>query len=411
MIRYWTVGEFPALTREWFVEHCVGNPQQAFDEWGRFLESRQRSSDARFRKALELTTELTSGAVYHYLFRRHNPTPGSKERRLAPRTVMTLDAVSKALGSAPSASTVLSMAAPNRGTRKLVLFADLAAVPSPRYHLAVLESIVRAGDRLNFSVALHQVRQSDAELSAHTARILRNNLPHGVVWFRLTPDLACLSVMSTFANALPVVLVHASRLRYPLPVIANVVPNHEAISTGVEMWARNLPEYSTKIGLSVVVAAMAPEEAPEKANAGFESLGKLPVSIRQERIERIVAGIRASKLHAVVHFVDDYSASQSYALVQKYPKATGYVCLSDEIAVGVKQLLLAGRRDPRRRILGFDGSALAMRHRIPSFDQRLSDLGDRVIEQFSTWFGKRTDSDRWTECREVGVELMLSPRE
>jgi len=405
--RYWTQTTFPELTAEWFVKYSSGrgDPQQAFEDWTRFIAShRQPSNEAKFRKALELAVGVTAGAVNHYLFRQRNPFP-SKERNLGPRTNRDLDIVSEALGRKPDVPASISVVAPQRGIRRIALLAELAGVPSPRFHLTVLAGIVRAGERnRNFSVALHEVRQSEPDLDGHVARIVRNGLPHGVVWFRLTPDALCLKAISAYSATLPVVLVHASTLKYPPPVIAHVVPRQEPIRSGVEMWARSLPELPNKRN-AVVIAAMRPD-APQVSP--FEPWGpSVPVSIREERVALIMSGIAASGLDPVLEPVEDYSASQAYDLLQRHRDARGYVCLSDEIAVAVKQLLTAQGEDSQHRILGFDGSELAQRHRIPSFNQWLTDLGEKVIEPFETWF--RHPPAHWPPCRELGVESSLVP--
>jgi DNA-binding LacI/PurR family transcriptional regulator len=403
--KYWKPEIFPELSREWFVQYSKRIPRQAFEEWTRFVNGpRIRSNDAKFRKALELAADVTPGVVYHYLFGQGNRDPTRKDRKLGPQTVRDLDTVSKALGHEPNAPVSVHVREAQKGTRKIALLAELTGVPSPRFHLTVLAGIVRAGERTrNFSVALHEVRQSETDLPGRLARVLRNEMPHGVVWFRLTPDDTCLNVLSSYSANLPVVLVHAHRLRYPPPVIAHVVPRQEPICSVVEMWAGYLPELPNKDNRTVVIAAMQPEDT---RTPPFEPLDPcIPVSIRKERVELIGSGIAAAGLNAVVQTVEDYSASRAYDVLQQYPNARGYVCLSDEIAVAVQQLLMARGEETRRRILGFDGSELARHHRIPSINQWLPDLGEKVIEPFETWF--RQTQPVWDPCREIGVELSL----
>jgi len=407
IFRYWIGETFPELSLEWFTQYGSGrkDPQQAFEEWKRFLNSRRKpSNDAKFRKVLELAIGVTPGAVNHYLFRQRDPDPTRKNRKLGPKTIRDLDTVSEALGRKPDVAAAVYVAAPQRGARRIALLAELSGVPSPRFHLTVLAGIVRAGERTrNFSVALHEVRPSEPDLPGRLARLVRHELPHGIVWFRLTPDGACLKALSGYSANLPVVLVHANRLRYPPPVIAHVVPRQEPIRSFVEMWAGYLPAFPNKDNRTVVIAAMEPENTQTPP---FEPLDpSTPVSIRTERIELIRSGIAAADLSSVVETVEDYGASQAYGLLRKHPDARGYVCLSDEIAVAVKQLLMARGEETRRRILGFDGSELAQHHGIPSMNQWLPDLGEKVIEPFETWF--RQTQPHWHACREIGVELSL----
>jgi DNA-binding LacI/PurR family transcriptional regulator len=149
---------------------------------------------------------------------------------------------------------------------------------------------------------------------------------------------------------------------------------------------------------------------PESLMPDFPPVNQhVPVSIRAERVELVVSGIRDSNMEPVVQYLDDYGASRAEELAQRHPSALGYVCLSDEIAVGLLQLLRArGNSDAQRRILGFDGSELARKHRISSFDQRLSVLGDKLMEQFLSEFRHPRDAvGSSSECREIGIELDL----
>lgn len=88
------------------------------------------------------------------------------------------------------------------------------------------------------------------------------------------------------------------------------------------------------------------------------------------------------------------------------PTALGYLCLSDEIAVNVQQLLAARNEEIRGRVLRFDGSELAAEYQIPSFDQRLDELGEQVVKPFIAWFrGPRESTSDWPAFREVAVRL------
>src|ERR1017187_123770 len=103
--RYWAQGSFPELTPAWFAQHGNGkmDPQQAFEVWDGFLNSkRPPSNEAKFKKVLELAVGVTPGSVGHYLFRqRHNGTT-VEGRQLGAKTVRDLDIVSEALGRKPN---------------------------------------------------------------------------------------------------------------------------------------------------------------------------------------------------------------------------------------------------------------------------------------------------------------------
>jgi DNA-binding LacI/PurR family transcriptional regulator len=70
-------------------------------------------------------------------------------------------------------------------------------------------------------------------------------------------------------------------------------------------------------------------------------------------------------------------------VIEDCPDADGYVCLSDEIAISVKHLLWARGEKAADRILGFAGSSLAERHKIPSIGQQISETGQKVCDLFA----------------------------
>lgn len=369
---YWTRDDFPELTQDWFRQIGVRDPDSAFEKWQRWRGERKRGNEQLFRKALSLGAGVGKAAVGFWLTKERNPDENLSDH-LSGRTLIQLDQVSTALGRPPWNPIRVALAPDSEG--RIVLLAELSNVPSPRYHLSVIASIVRACEHKNFSVALHAVSQADPNLPGVILRILRNSRAQGMVWFRLTPDPACLRAVSEYSPAFPCVLVHASRLRYPPPVIAHIVPGQAGVAADVERWARGLTPAAGRC--SVVVAAMEPEELrPE-----FDPIdATVPASIRAERIALAIEGIRACRLEPVRKRVNDYSAANAYDLID--PGAAGYLCFSDEIAVALKQLLLARGEDPNGRILGFDGTDLARKFHIPSFDQKLDEIGDAVVEQF-----------------------------
>jgi hypothetical protein len=216
-----------------------------------------------------------------------------------------------------------------------------------------------------------------------------------------------LEAVQSVSDGLPNLVIHGSKLKYPPPVIAHIVPQQEAIRRGIEMWGRALPRVPSENDLKVVVAAMRPDNVKQD----FEAADcDKTVNLREERVAKIIAGIRAAGLEPQVEWIEDYGASGAYALIENHSDARGYVCLSDEVAVAVKHLLLARGEQPDHRIIGFDGSSLAKKHGIPSFSQRLNDIGEMAIEQLLNWLRLPQESIRsWPPLREVEIDVNLSP--
>jgi DNA-binding LacI/PurR family transcriptional regulator len=134
-------------------------------------------------------------------------------------------------------------------------------------------------------------------------------------------------------------------------------------------------------------------------------------SIRNERIKLIQNGLDKAGLDVHRICVEDYSAAQAYAAFERHRDTLGWVCLSDEIAIAIKHLLLAngdaGAADWRNRILGFDGSKAAARHQIASIGQHIDDIGRAVHRLFEDFFRTQSGSVVWPTFREFPIEVEL----
>jgi DNA-binding LacI/PurR family transcriptional regulator len=416
--RYWDLDRFPALTLDWFQRNSSSRiePGRAFEQWNRWLTTseRPRSDEEKFKMALRLAGGVSAAAVSNYLGQERNPSKNLADK-LAIKTRRDLDAICVALGRPPRYPTVARVIADVRAERHLILLARLNGVPSPRYHLAVIESIVEAGARHGFSVAIHQFPEARTDRDERLMRVLRSAVSHGLIWFRLTPDSTCLTLARQYSNS-PSVVVHGDRLSYPPPVIAHILPAHEEVPGIVEMWCRGLPRASFRGGSlkrrsqTVLIAAMRPERYEGDLSPSNKAI---PVSIREDRIRSIEQGIRSAGLRPAMQYIPDYSASNALAVWEDHGPFRGWVALSDELGVALKQLLVATGIDPSeaaRRVLGFDGSDLARRHGVASLDQHLREIGDRTVEEFSRFHRHAFNADEpFPTCKELVVRVTLAP--
>jgi DNA-binding LacI/PurR family transcriptional regulator len=398
--RYWRLDRFPDLGVEWFHQRGVSIPEQVYEIWQQWIKE-DHTPETKFRKALALAVGIEVAAVGHYL--SYWTDPGTNRiDHVSFKTRKDLDEAAESLGCPPPHPFLEPLGKQEGGHLRILLLAELTSVPSPRYHLTVLKSIAEACDRLNISVEIRELNQADPDMSGSVTRLVRSSFPEGIIWLRLTPDQACLDAISRYSMSLPCVLVHASRFKYPRPVLAHVVPDQADITKSVKTWVGRLPCVPFK-DRKVVVVAM----EPERCHPTFQSFNEgVPISIRSERIELAMNGVRSAGMEPVIEYVGTYAASQASYVLGAQPTALGYLCLSDEIAVSVQQLLAARNEEIRGRVLGFDGSDLAAEYQIPSFDQRLEELGEQVVKPFIAWFrGPRKSTSNWPAFREVAVRL------
>jgi DNA-binding LacI/PurR family transcriptional regulator len=349
---------------------------------------------------LAAASGLTRTAIDHYFHGR--------PKKLGGRTVRRLDELCAALGeTVPGARQGLDE--PVRRTLRSVRVAillDLHNPPSPRFHLECLESVLTACEAYNFSVSLHQFSGDAAGEGPPVARIVRSARPEAVVWFRLSPSFEALNVLRRSAPETPAIVVCGARLDYESPpVLTHIFPSQIRIRQDIAGWAACLRE---AIGDGYVVVAHMPREM--ESHDLPTSPDAVP-SIRNERIDLIAAGIKDAGLRAELREVPDYAASRAFRLVRESEDAVGFVCLADELCLGVlHQLEARGVRAPTRRLVGFDDSTHSREFGICSFSQHLPWVGQRMAEALADFFRHRELAKEWPAFREEPIPVELIPR-
>ena len=365
----------------WFRKVGTRDAEGAATAWHRWLASsaRPRSAGARHRQALQLATGLSRAAVSFYFSR-------TNAYQLAEGTRARLDDLSVDLGYRRREAAQRAMAPSPRKAIWIAVLTELEHVPSPRFHIELLMECSRELTDKGFLCTLHECRAES--MQAEVARIARYVRPDGVMFLRLTPSDETCEVLRE--AAIPTVLVHAHKKAYAPPVLTNVVPKLQPMATGLRLWAQTLPDSQEPI----VVVTMTPESEE---------------SIRYERLQRVREGLADS---AVVEFlVDDYSFRHASKVLDAYPHARGYVCLSDEIAVGIKHLLEAKGEKTWNRIVGYDDSRLAALEGLSSFGQHIGNTAKQAVEALTLWFRQSQQTQRaWPAFHPTEIEVGWTPR-
>jgi len=373
------------LDENWFFEHsAVKDPAEACQRFRDYLKStRTRDPNVHFSKLLQMAGGVGRGAIQLYL----SPT---EWEQLGDHTLWDLDHICQQFQVHIPPRPPRPTRTDSRGTRRIALLCDFTRVPSPRFHIEVLRGLVIAGQAQHFAVAIHAVSADDPDLPTQLERIIRLDHPEGIIWFRLTPDDAAVDLLRC-RHGIPAVVVHGDLRDYPPPVLGHVFPDQARLAEQVAEWGRAITD-GIAAEKEVVVVAM-----PMEASG--------PRSLRNERITSVEAGLRLAGLTVRRVEVPDYAADHAQSVCHAFPCAAGFVCLSDEIAVAVAQLLAAKGR--AARVLGFDDSVLAGRHGVPSISQSLEEIGTRTWDLFTEFF-RRPDPSVWPASRPSPVALTLS---
>jgi DNA-binding LacI/PurR family transcriptional regulator len=363
----------------WFAQAGAQDPERAVKAWRDWLGHAQgkQSDGAKHRKALELATGLSRAAIGFYFTDQHQISNETRER---------LGRLMTSLGARPVLPPPIASRAASRAAR-VVILAELTNVPSPRFHLDVFAACARALSYRGIACALHEVVADAMERSV--TRIARDYRPTGAIFLRLTPTTTTSDVLRRYN--VPVVLIHAhDHPGYGPPVLANIIPGFNDLAEGVKIWVRALPKSRNPI----VVVRMSPESRD---------------SVRQKRLDAVILGLEGSQIKEFP--VPDYSFRHALKVVTQFPKARAYVCLSDELAVGIKKVLEAKGENPGGRILGYDNSRLAELEGISSFGQRIDDTAERAVEILTRWIGNVGETQReWPQAVTDRIQVAWARR-
>jgi len=378
---------FPEIDAAFFRDYGRKPADATYGKWRQFLKDHPRAhARRRYVHCLALCAGVSDTTVKNWL--------GDK-----PEGYKYVDEVHKeifrkvtiALGwklPRPVEVDTITGGIPRRsGPTRLALFTSLS-VASESYHWGVVRSIVRSATAQGLMLSVHELEWThpiSSEQARQAGLIVTRYAPDAILMLRLTPTRQFLEKMIFGGRPLPVVLIHADRQQYPPPVLANVVPSHHLIANELKGWLWSRPHIRGRKAPKVVLAAM-PEEGEQ---ATFCPLPEVRPSIRNDRIAAIKQALEGFDVSHIQ--VDDYSFIHALKLFELHPKAAAYVCLSDQLAVGLRQLLRSHGLDEeqcRNRIVGFDGSLLAQQSRLVSLSQDLEKIGTEALDLLCNYLGQ-----------------------
>ena len=379
----------------WFQSAGAEAPEEKATEYQNWLkENKPRSPNTLIKKSMSLATGKSESAIGFYLSKTKNQI-----NKLSEETLDILDGIYKTLGREPrerESTSKSKLSSP----RRIIIFTELADadIPSPIYHLKIIQAIIKSakGDK-NIHCSLYEANQNSLDQKM-ISTVLREYHPDGVVFIRIDPSEDILRILKNKKK--PVVLIHSDGNHYSAPILANIIPKQNAIPKLVGMLSRNFKELPSTDKESiksnkVVVVHMDQGEGN---------------TIRSERIELIKKGIELGGCIFKPFAVENYRFYQAYKVYEEYkdnPEVIGYFCLSDEIAVALKQLMLAGdKKAPEDRIIGFDGLETAKNENINSFSQNFHEIGEKVIKRFATGMSKMNKRERISLLKMINRILM-----
>jgi DNA-binding LacI/PurR family transcriptional regulator len=395
------------ITEAWFRSlDAPIDPLTAYRDWNKWISSliktpRKRgpglSVDERVRRYLiESGTGLSNTSVKNYLNRKHHQIGDARFEQLCK--------TDEKLGFAPLERVTQPPVRilKRRAIRRIALVTEFRDLPSLSYHQRVIRSLLESGETRNASLVIHEV--SRPNLDENVAHFVRIHQYDALIFIRLTPSENLCALLAR--ERIPVVTVHSDIRPYPSPpVLANIVPRQHAIGKMLRGYIADTRR-GTKVPARVVLIHMRKEDTPG--------------SIRDERIACLASALADPRLglQLVPVEVKDYSFPRAFEVYQKHVReklwpAQFYVCLSNELALGIRCLLLATIPESKSvswtgRIIGFD-NRLPPDEGIASFDQHLDRIGPEVMAVLDEFFERQTRGPaEWPEFEVRGLPVSLT---
>jgi DNA-binding LacI/PurR family transcriptional regulator len=396
-------GQFPNLDFNWFKENGAQDPKIAYDIYRTWIERQnlntqdENDHEAFLKRVLLAATGLCRASVQHYIKGEDDEKNILAQRSFNIRTIRNLDHITYML--------VLGGQIP-KWTRKpkirgipgiqIAILTELepSIVPSFSYHMRIIHGIVHSDSEHLFLTALHEVRKS--ELDSSIRKLLRVFNPNVFVLIRLTPSKDTLEFLRN--EKVPVILVHADRHRKSYytspPVLCNIVPDHKKMEKDLKDWIKDHHCLKDLRKKQVLVVSM-----PREKKTG---------AIRDERIRKIENALHSLRLLYDHIHVKGYSFDYAYNAYMRSHNSKLFICLSDQLAVGIKHLIMASGESCEHRIIGFDNSGLAQREKIPSFDQGIGRVGQEISDKLGQFFSMQLQKDDdWGNFEEKKVAVRL----
>lgn len=368
--------KFPEIGEEFFRSYGVRPSAATFQEWNRWLG--KHKDRAKYIKCLALCAAVAEPTVEKWL-----SCKASDYTTVGREHVVVFQKATRALGR-PLPRTIEDDGGKppdkKRGPTRVALFTSLSPNVSEPYHLAVIRSMIRAAATENVALLPHELPWGypmNDSTADQAGRFVTKFAIDAVVMIRLTPTARFLKQMQFDGRPVPVMLVHADRRKYRAPVVANVVPDHSKIQRELSGWLCTQTHIRGHRNPKVVMVTMQRERQQRQSSKTPPGVQ----SIRNERIARVWAALEGFKRMHVE--VPDYSFRHAIKVWEAYRDASAYVCLSDQLALGLKILMLNRgftERDCRQRIVGFDGTPAAEAEKIVSLSQSLEELGDCTLK-------------------------------
>lgn len=354
-----------AINLDWFEKHAFANPSAAFEQWSKWLATqpkRRRNDHTFYKKLLAFATDTTDTSVQNYLGHTHF-AENRKTKSMRESLARQYDDLTLALGW-PSPPHRADPPALELEQNHVALMLDLqpANLPSLSYHMELIKSLTKGGFRHRINLSLHHYDSNNLEKSIKTT--VYSFLPGHLIFIRRNPDGNLLRVLG--AVKVPTLFIHAPEKQdgtpYPPPIFGNLaIAYDQTLQQEFRRWLQSVPVQHHEP--QIVIAMMKPWDSHRKNLYHF-----------------LQQNICAEGLHAPFCEVPDYSFRHAPYVYNQYPNAAAYICMSDALAVGLKNLLENTGQVWQRRILGFDNSPLAEAESLSSFNQGLDTTGEIAME-------------------------------
>lgn len=358
---------------DWFFTYGIPDPKDAAEKWAHWItkmypKGKEKPVTMR-KKVFTLALGIHETSCRHYFSGIYK-----QEKLVSLETRRRLDFLMRFTGQQPPIFEE-KYEAPKEKKRdyippikrkKIALITQLNDLASLPYHNEIMKGLVAQAEENRYNLKIYEAKAKEPDKAM--IRAILNDLPDGIILIRLKPSRKMLSMLEK--SPIPIVLIHSGEQLMPSPIVGNVESvlqegRNPNLKLNFLKWLQKTRRQASRRGKVVIV------HMPLQGHLH-----------RKKRVDYISRIISTENLEIEYHEVNNYSFDNAYEVWARSPRADLYMCLSDQIAVSLKNILQAVHSNGFRPIIvGFDGSPLAIQHGICSFNQKLDQVGVKAFER------------------------------
>lgn len=383
---------------DWFFTYGIPDPKDAAEKWAHWITEMYpagRNKPITMRKKIfTLALGIHETSCRHYFSGKY-----LQEKLVSAETRRRLDFLMRFTGQQPPQFIEKREVQkekkrdyiPPVKRKRIALITHLNDLASLPYHNEIMKGLIAQAEENRYNLKIYEAKPTEPDKAV--IRAVLNDLPDGIILIRLKPSKVMLSMLEE--SPIPIVLIHSGEQLLPRPIVGNVESvlqegRNPQLKCHFLKWLQSLPMHA-KLSKNAIIVHM-------------PLGGHLH---RAKRVNYIIRMLEGENIGIKLHEVKNYGFDNAFEIWEQNPQADLYICLSDQIAVSLQNILQAANNgETQQTVIGFDGSSLANERGINSFNQKLDQVGLLAFERLKSAIQKgfhrgQTEIPIYVEFQEI----------